>query len=339
MEKSFDKVIIDQIAIKALERYSEQYQDLYFLGGFKNYVYEFKLSDVDCILRLTKSDHRQKSDILGELEWIQYLNLDAVNVSTPLKSIHGNLLELITLDKLSMIACVFKKAKGKQLIYPEYLGNKAVFEELGKITGMIHKSSKQYESYMHRRYENFDNFYMNHLISQIPKDKLYISNALNSIKITLSQLEKKKEAYGIIHGDINIGNFCVDDNEITLFDFDECHYSWYVEDIAIQLYYTIYVMLDDAVEERQKMADMFMSAFMKGYVQENILDQKWIDKIPIFLKLRELIVHIGLFRAWDFDNLNPWRQHYFEQSKLRITNKISIVECKSEWVKMKDLIL
>ncbi|WP_369011133.1 phosphotransferase [Paenibacillus sp. MER TA 81-3] len=49
----------------------------------------------------------------------------------------------------------------------------------------------------------------------------------------LKYLKQDKESYGLIHGDIKVGNFMVNHNVITMFDFDECQYSWCVKDIAI----------------------------------------------------------------------------------------------------------
>ena len=44
--------------------------------------------------------------------------------------------------------------------------------------------------------------------------------------------------YGLIHFDVHAGNFFVDGaGTLTLFDFDDCHYNWFANDIAIVLFY------------------------------------------------------------------------------------------------------
>jgi Ser/Thr protein kinase RdoA (MazF antagonist) len=141
----------------------------------------------------------------------------------------------------------------------------------------------------------------------------------------ISGLENDREVFGLIHGDINIGNFFLDRDKITIFDFDECQYSWFIEDIAIQLYYAVYVILDDTIDEREEMAKKFMDKFMEGYRIENSIDDDWLNILPLFLRLREIIVHDGMYRSWDLKDLNQWQRDYIEQSRYRIEKGIPLV--------------
>jgi len=43
------------------------------------------------------------------------------------------------------------------------------------------------------------------------------------------------ESYGLVHCDVNPTNFYVNDGQITLFDFDDCAYNWFINDIAVAL--------------------------------------------------------------------------------------------------------
>jgi len=141
----------------------------------------------------------------------------------------------------------------------------------------------------------------------------------------INKLCKDSDSFGIIHGDINVGNFLLDNENINIFDFDECQYSWFIEDIAIQLFYITYVFLDDSIDERQAQSCIFMKSFMDGYLKENHIDEYWLKQIPLFLQLRELIVYIGICRSTDFSNMSQWMKNYISQSKARIEQGISIV--------------
>lgn len=118
----------------------------------------------------------------------------------------------------------------------------------------------------------------------------------------------------------------LDHNKITLFDFDECQYSWYVEDIAIQLFYMVYVVLDDSIQERNNQARRFLQYFLKGYERHTSIDSESLHDIGLFLRLREFIVYIGMYRSFDLSNLDDWTSKYLQESKARLEKGISIVE-------------
>lgn len=68
-----------------------------------------------------------------------------------------------------------------------------------------------------------------------------------------------------------------------------------------------------------------MENFMRGYCRENTIDKYWLIQIPLFLQLREIIVYIGMYRSFDFSNLNQWTENYISQSKSRIENGVPII--------------
>ncbi|SFB10191.1 Ser/Thr protein kinase RdoA involved in Cpx stress response, MazF antagonist [Clostridium frigidicarnis] len=327
MEKEVKNLFNEQILEESASRFGIDTSTLNLLGSFQNYVYEYKRQNKSYILRLTHSSHRKEDLVKGELDWILYLVNNGVSASRPVYSIHGKLTEKIDIDDSYFIATSFEKAEGKKIGYPECLSNDELFEECGRATGKIHFLSKKYRpsSKEIQRHEWRENYYLKNIKKYIPDDQHKVYESYESIVNRINQLNKESDSFGLIHGDINVGNFLLSDKVINIFDFDECQYSWFVEDIAIQLFYIIYVFLDDSIEERQAQTYGFMENFMKGYYKENYIDEYWLKQIPIFLQLRELIVYIGLQRSVDFSNMNQWMENYISQSKLRIEQKIPIV--------------
>jgi amicoumacin kinase len=118
------------------------------------------------------------------------------------------------------------------------------------------------------------------------------------IKKIEDTLFKNHNCYGLIHCDIGVGNFLVNDNGITLFDFDEAQYSWFVEDIAIPLYYLVYLYGgEEGEEERISQARRFMDNFLRGYTQHISIEDYFLKQIPFFLQLREIIVYTGMLNV------------------------------------------
>lgn len=326
MEKEIEELFNDEVLAEARKRFG-LYGLVLNLGAYQNLVYEYEIERQPYILRFTHSHHRQENQVKGELQWVLYLYNNGASVSKPIHSIYGNLTERINVGSSYFTVTSFEKAKGRKVAYPECLNNDELTEMCGRVTGKIHALSKKYspESYKFLRHEWKENYYLKNMSKFIPDNEYKIYENYETLVKRINSFTKDTDSYGLIHGDISVGNFLLGDKGITVFDFDECQYSWFVEDIAIQLFYIVYVFLDDSIEERQKQAYYFIEHFMKGYNEENHLDDKWINEIPTFLQLRELIVYIGMCRDLDFSSLNQWQKNYVSQSKSRLERGVPIV--------------
>ena len=74
-------------------------------------------------------------------------------------------------------------------------------------------------------------------------------------------LPQDSASFGLIHQDAHGGNFLVDDQgQITLFDFDDCLYSWFINDIAMAIFYRLLGETDMV-----GLAHEFLPPFMAGY--------------------------------------------------------------------------
>lgn len=323
----------DEILENAVRHFSSRDIQVTFVGGYQNYVYEYKQDDKHFILRLTPSTNRSENLVQSELDWVSFLANKGVSVSQPILSKNGRLTEVVYLSEGYFTCSVFEKACGRRVEYPECLQDNTLYERLGRLTGKVHALSKTYQPQERsgRRHDWSENWFLQN-IELIPKTQVGVRASYACLKNMICSLPKDERSYGLIHGDINVGNFRVNDlGEVTLFDFDEAQYSWFVEDIAIQLYYLVYVYGgNDGVRLREEQARRFMNHFMKGYSLEHSLDEYWLKQIPIFLRLRELIVYIGSFRNWDGDEAfsssdNQWFKDWIAESKVRIESEMPIV--------------
>ncbi|MGZ9584258.1 phosphotransferase enzyme family protein [Paenibacillus marinisediminis] len=334
MEHSIKAIFNDEIAATAAARYGTSMEELQFVGGFQNFIYEYQHNNKSYILRFTPSAHRSSNLVQAELDWILYLASSGIAVSEPIRSLDGRLAEVIKAQGMYFTAASFEKAQGSKIGYPECLQDDMLYSRLGQITGRIHALSSRYQPNDNtlRRDDWSQNYYLQH-INILPDSQLRIKDRYYEIVSKVQQLPQDAASFGLIHGDINVGNFCVDgQGKITLFDFDEAQYSWFVEDIAIQLYYLVYVYGgDEGRASREEQALRFMKHFMEGYRSVHTLDDYWLQQIPLFLQLRELIVYIGAFRNYDGDENfsnsdNQWFKDWIAESRYRLENGIPIVD-------------
>lgn len=279
------------------------------------------------ILRFTPSTHRTGEDLTAEIEWIRFLSENGLSVSTSVTSINGKDFEQIQGNPIDFYVTSFRYAPGRKIGYPECLSNSSLYEQCGRITGRLHALSKRYQPRVNRHtWES--NEYLLQASSYIPAEHQPILLALDDLKGHLASLRDTADNFGLIHGDINVGNFKVDESgEITLFDFDECQYSWYTEDIAIQLYYLLYVFGEDSKCERKIQYELFIKHFELGYTEDGRqMPDGWEDQLGLFLRLREIIVVVGMYRSWDLSETDEWTRNFLKDSRMRIINGVSLID-------------
>lgn len=191
----------------------------------------------------------------------------------------------------------------------------------------LHELSKRYNPTL-RRHTWKSNEYLLQAKNVLPSEHQPILQALDELKAQLAVLPASEDQFGLIHGDNNVGNFMVDEaGGITLFDFDECQYSWYVEDIAVQLYYLLYVFGEDSKSERKAQYELFVKHFVRGYTENGrTMPDGWKDHLPLFLRLREIIVFVGMHRSWDLREPDDWTRDFLQDSRMRITKGISLID-------------
>jgi Ser/Thr protein kinase RdoA (MazF antagonist) len=139
----------------------------------------------------------------------------------------------------------------------------------------------------------------------------------------LNTLPKDKHSYGLIHQDAHENNFFMDQaGAITLFDFDDCAYSWYINDIAIVLFYMSMEEDDPSAFTRQ-----FMPAILRGSQSAHRLDLRWLSEIPAFLKLRELELYAVMHRDFDVANIDdPWCARFMRDRKFKIEHDLPFID-------------
>lgn len=327
MDPQIKKLFRDEIAAEGAARFGVRPENLSLIGGFQNFIYSYTREGCKYILRFTPSTLRTPEGLEAELEWIRYLAENGMSVSEPIPSVHGIDVERVPGETIIFYATSFNHAPGRKIGYPECLGNPRLYEQCGRLTGRLHELAKRYKP-LARRHSWERNEYLVRARNYIPAEDEPVLCALDELNALLAGLPATPDNFGLIHGDINVGNFTIDDTStITLFDFDECQYSWYIEDIAIQLYYMLYVFGEDSKSERKVQYDLFIEHFERGYAEGGRrLPDSWKEQLPLFLRLREIIVYVGMNRSWDLRQQDDWTRDFLRDSRMRMTNGLSLID-------------
>lgn len=278
---------------------------LSLLGCWQNFVYRFERGGRGYILRLTHASHRSPEMVQSELDFVTYLAQHGVAAARPVQPMQ-------TAGDFS--AVVFEEAPG--VIPYGVVDMWEVCRMLGRLTGRMHRLARTYTPSpgVVRRFAWHENDFLRDLPRFVPAEQEGVHRTFADLLERLHALPVDATSYGLIHGDIVRGNFFWHEGQLHIFDFDEAQYCWFVNDIAIPLFYAIPFPSDD----RDEVVRRFMSEYMEGYSQEHTLDSYWLKQMPYFLRLRQLILYTALYRGADMSKLSPWGQRFMDFARVNL---------------------
>src|SRR5690606_13388588 len=111
----------------------------------------------------------------------------------------------------------------------------------GETIGRIHALSQGFHAAgAARKRPEWDDPVFEFVESFLPEREALARQKYRAVCDYVRTLPKSAESYGLTHQDAHGGNLFVDDQgRITLFDFDDCAYNWFVNDIAMVLFYQV----------------------------------------------------------------------------------------------------
>lgn len=296
----------EHILQKAMQRYGILKDQIKPIDAFESFIYEFERDGSGYILRIGHSFRKSEALIQGEVDWINHLASGGVTVAQALPSASGKLVEVIhDGEGGQFLATAFVRATGQS---PWDAGwTPARYETYGELLGKMHALAVEYEPAAAYRRLEWDDASMKFIELYLPESDVIAHQKYQSLLKHIYSLPKDKNSYGLIHQDAHQNNFFMDsDGTLTLFDFDDCAYSWFINDIAIVLFYISMDAQEFGYPTVTAFTHEFMTHFLKGYRQAYTLDNKWLKEIPHFLKLRELELYAVVHRDFEIKDIEHW---------------------------------
>ncbi|WP_044639938.1 phosphotransferase enzyme family protein [Risungbinella massiliensis] len=314
---------IDQQRIKVLEHAINQFRldttSPVFLGGFHNWVYETRLQDQTAIMRISHEPFHPPELILGEVLWIKNLTDQGVAACKPVPSPNGNLVEVLEVDGKKYPTVFFEKALGNPPNENDW--NDTLFETMGQTIGKMHRLTRDYCAPKEATSPTWKDS-LKQIKEYMTFEDREIAAKFQEILDYPKSLTVDRDSYGLVHADVHAGNFFVNNGQIMLFDFQDCHYSWFVEDLAMALFYAIFTEYPRGMDPDYP--TLFWKSLLTGYKKENHLDKKWLNEIPYFIRQREIALYIVLTAKG--------ADHWFLQNRREdILADRSIVNVSSLW--------
>ena len=243
---------------RVLSRYAvgEITSCVFWMRGLSD-IYLVEADDRRYVLRVSHAHWRSKSEIEFELELLAFLHKNYIPVAHPLTTDDGHLAIEIPALEGKRYATLFTYAVGKVAVGDL---NKVQAQRLGETLAKLHNTAQEFKCQSDRPHLTIDYLLDDSLRDLSPfllsSAYAYMDDAIAQIKEQICHLPQTFPMWSVCWGDPHSGNVhFTENNEITLFDFDQCGYGWRAFDIAKFLQVTAQAGISPNVRR----------AFLEGY--------------------------------------------------------------------------
>ncbi len=261
-------------------------------GGRNRIVVVSRGGEDRFILRISALTDRTEEELLAETEFVHFLARNGAPVSDVIPSVNGCSVERIEADGRAAYISLFAYAKGMLISdngyrYREGAPLEEYFFNTGKALGAIHRLSKQFTP-IHRRPDYSDKYNMAYIGSLIPDRYAGLKEAIAGRLDQFRALSKDEDDYGLVHFDFSDGNYHIDmeTGNLTVFDFDNCMYCWYMFDLA-NLWIHGEGWSRGEKDPKGRMAYMrsYFDTILRGYRTEADVPEEMLERLPLFIDM------------------------------------------------------
>ncbi|WP_409291500.1 phosphotransferase enzyme family protein [Peribacillus sp. SCS-37] len=256
--------------------------------------------------RINEGSEDTQRRLVSEMAYIRTLHEEGVPVSLPVHSRKERPFEVFSYNGNNYIASAFQGVPGQ----PVNAGDKEswnghFFKKWGSTMGKIHRAAENLAPEAFFRPHGQE---VNHKVAaalKVTAPELY--GKYQEYVKRLGNLSTHNENFGLIHNDFHQGNFHVSRGNIHLFDFNDCAFYWYVNDIAASFYHAHWQNDSFGINSREFPA-LFFEHFLKGYTEEKKLPPDFKGQIQLFLKGREFFLYSLFKKHWNPCNMEDWQR-------------------------------
>jgi Ser/Thr protein kinase RdoA (MazF antagonist) len=266
----------------------EQLQPL--TDNLEDGVYGFTSQGREYVVKCIPTTDRGLAEVRSQVGWINYLAAHGGSVCKVVLSGRGNLVEEIKANDRDFSAVCYERASGRRPEAGDFTAEH--FQKWGQLLGKVHAITVSYSPT--QAYQGLPDRQDSLLRKrrQIPADQHLILDKFDALLDQVQRLPKDGNSYGLTHGDFQANNLILDHGTLTLFDFDDCQYCWFISDLAIALYFTLWE--PHPGYDNLAFATFVLDNMLAGYRAEKPVAPFWIEQIPLFLKFQEMLVYIEL---------------------------------------------
>ena len=289
-----------------------------------NAVYPFSIRGKRHFLRLAPIEEKQKENLVGELEFLQYLDNTGYGAMKPVAAKNGELLLMLNTKWGGYYASVFEGVQGISIEDTDY--REEIMTAYGKALGRLHNLSMDYQP-ENRKWSYVDALEWikktlveyQELCPEKAPQLIRMKKEAEAVEQELSKLKQTKETFGLVHYDFEPDNvfYKEEDNSCQVIDFEDGMYHFFLVDIEQVLDSLSEELEGDAFEQAKKY-------FLQGYESEKALEPDYEPKCRLMRRFCNLFSYARLVRciAEEVPNAPEWMMAL----RNRLVTKIQYLE-------------
>ncbi|AEF56185.1 phosphotransferase enzyme family protein [Marinomonas posidonica] len=241
------------------------------------------------IIRVHRPDYHTFEEIRSELDWLQALTQSGtVKAPAPIKRTDGLLIGSFMDSGQQRHVVAFEFLDGEEPKADDNLVSG--FETLGAISARLHNHALNWPLPEHfvRKSWTYDTALgdtplwgsWRHALDLQPEQENLLEQLCSVLQHKLANYGKGADRFGLIHADLRLANLLIDDGQLSVIDFDDCGFSWFMYDFAAAISFH---------EEEAYITDL-QAAWLKGYRSVRELSLQHEAMIPTFILFRRLLL-------------------------------------------------
>jgi len=259
----------------------------------ENHTYLLEADGFRAVLRLCRPGYQSRAALQSELDWIEAVRR-AGTLQTPaiLRGRDGHRIQCIAAPSpQNMVLFAFAEGATPS---PE-LDLIPQFQSLGGLAAALHLQARDWQRPNgftrltwgvadvfgpHAHWGNWRD-----APNVGTTEVTVLEEAQVEVSRRLSAFGTSPDRFGLIHADMRLANLLVCGDQITVIDFDDCGFGWFLYDFAAAISF----MEDDPIVPELR------KAWLAGYREKRDLPQAEADLIPSLIMLRRfaLLAWIG----------------------------------------------
>jgi Ser/Thr protein kinase RdoA (MazF antagonist) len=243
----------------------------------------------DIIFRVHRPGYHTRAEIESELTWLAELSRSQIiDTLVPIPQTDGALIADIDDDGTTRHVVAFNLLPGKEP--DEVSGLARWFHELGAISARLHKQVRGWTppAGFIRKIWNFETTLggtplwgdWRDGVGLTPEGRAVLEETAALLQVLTTAYGETPDRFGLIHADLRCANLLIDGDRLSVIDFDDCGFSWYLYDFAAAISFL----------ETEPYIPELLDAWIAGYRAVTPLTDEETRIIPVFIMLRRMLL-------------------------------------------------